>query len=162
VTLYSVYEPSAEAPDLTARADALAFVKDGISWPALFVPALWLIYHRMWIELVVLLAVFGALGWAQTSSNDGTGLLQWSSIALGVLFAFEANDLRRYALERRGYQPAGVAIGRDSEEAELAFFRTWLPQQAKARAPERHSRKETPAAMGGGEPEEVIGLFPRA
>jgi Protein of unknown function (DUF2628) len=161
VTLYSVYEPSAEAPDLTTRADALAFVKEGISWPALFVPALWLIYHRMWIELMVLLAAFGALGWALTYSHDGSDLLQWASIALGVLFAFEANDLRRYALERRGYQLAGVAIGRDSEEAELAFFRTWLPQQTKARVPEHHRRKETPAAMGGGEPEEVIGLFPR-
>ena len=43
------------------RADRLAFVKDGFSWPALFVPLLWLIYHRMWIELIVLGLVYLAL-----------------------------------------------------------------------------------------------------
>ena len=38
MTVYSVYEPPSEAPDLMQRADRLAFVKEGFSWPALFVP----------------------------------------------------------------------------------------------------------------------------
>ena len=52
MTVYSVYEPPTEAPNLTERADRLAFVKEGFSWPALFVPLLWLIYYRMWIEFI--------------------------------------------------------------------------------------------------------------
>ena len=56
----------------------------------------------------------------------------WLSLALVVLFAFEANDLRRAALERRGYK-VGTAIGAGRDFAELAFFRSWLPQQERGR-----------------------------
>jgi len=66
VTAYYVYEPASEAPNVSARAERLDFVKDGISWPALVVPAFWLLYHRMWIELLIYVAAYGALGWAMT------------------------------------------------------------------------------------------------
>ena len=54
-----------------------------------------------------------------------------SCLRLFALFAFEANDLRGAALERRGYRLIGVAEGRDRTDAELSFFETWLPQQRK-------------------------------
>jgi hypothetical protein len=81
-----------------------------------------------------------------------------------VLFAFEANDLRTLALERRGYRFAGVAIGRDRTEAERTFFSSWLPHQTRAAKPERepatgHESRPVAPVRGGGE--EVIGLFPR-
>ena len=83
-----------------------------------------------------------------------------------MLFAFEANDLRAAALERRGYRLAGVASGRDRTEAERSFFTAWLPRQASvARTPARggEPRREQEAAppVQRGEGEEVIGLFPR-
>ena len=161
---YSVYEPPKPAPDLFERADKLAFVKEGFSWPALFVPLLWLIYQRMWIEFFLLLAVYAALQAAFGTDPQGQALAAWASVAVGVLFAFEANDLRTLALERRGYSFAGVAIGRDRTEAERAFFTFWLPQQqTRAPKPERESapsaESKPVAPVRGGE--EVIGLFPR-
>ena len=166
MTVYSVYQPPAEAPDLMQRADRLAFVKEGFSWPALFVPLLWLIYHRMWIELIVLCLIYLALQVVFGSDTQGQALAVWASLAIGVLFAFEANDLRAAALERNGYRLAGVASGRDRTEAERSFFTAWLPQQTSvARAPARVSepRREQDAAppVQRGEGEEVIGLFPR-
>jgi hypothetical protein len=167
VTVYSVYEPGTEAPDIAVRADRLAFVKEGFSWPALLLPALWLIYQRMWVELIVLVLAFAALQWAFGFDQQGQALLGWASLALVVLFAFEANDLRTAALERRGYRLAGVASGRDRTEAERSFFRAWLPQQAKAaRSPERGQERPRAgeaaiASVARGESEEVIGLFPR-
>ena len=162
MTAYYVYEPSSEAPNLSARADALDFVKDGISWAALIVPAFWLIYHRMWIELLVYLAAYAALGWAMTYSQDSSDFLAWVGLALSLLFAFEANDLRRYALERKGYRQLGVAIGGSREAAELSFFRAWLPEQSKsARSPERSPKREALVRVAPNEAEDVIGLFPR-
>jgi hypothetical protein len=166
VTVYSVYEPGKEAPDIAVRADRLAFVKEGFSWPAFFLPALWLIYQRMWIELVVFVIACVALQWAFGLSDQGQALLGWASLALVVLFALEANDLRTAALERRGYRLAGVASGRDRTDAERSFFRAWLPQQVKAargaeRGQERGRDSETPKPATRGEAEEVIGLFPR-
>jgi hypothetical protein len=166
VTVYSVYEPSGEVADLAARAARLAFVKDGFSWLAFLVPALWLLYHRMWIELIAFLAVFSLLPWAFGLDRQSEELIGWISLALIALFAFEANDLRSAALERRGYRLAGVALGRDRTEAELSFFRDWLPRQerearAAERAAERKRDGETPQPIARSEGEEVIGLFPR-
>ena len=118
----------------------------------------------MWLELIVFLVGFAALEWAFGTSDAGKTLFGWVSLGLFVLFAFEANDLRAASLERRGYRLAGVASGRDRGQAELSFFRSWLPEQEKQeRAPER-----TPEKRGSGssqsstraESEEVIGLFP--
>ena len=168
MAVYSVYEPPKAPADIALRAEALAFVKEGFSWIALFVPALWLIYHRMWIELAIFIAIFAVLPFAFGLDRQNEELVGWIGIALVVLFAFEANDLRSASLERRGYRLAGVAMGSDRTEAELNFFRHWLPQQAKAEpavpalalaAAPRHDVKAVPS--GSGEREEVIGLFPR-
>ena len=162
MTAYYVYEPASEAPTVSARADQLDFVKDGISWAALIVPAFWLLYHRMWLELLVYLAAYAALGWAMTYAENGSDFLAWIAIALSLLFAFEANDLRRHALERKGYRQLGVAIGGSRETAELSFFRAWLPEQTSVPAPERRAKRKTSSGVAAPtEAEEVIGLFPR-
>jgi Protein of unknown function (DUF2628) len=170
VTLYSVYEPPAEAPDVVARAEALVFVKEGFSWPALFVPGLWLLYQRMWLELIVFVLVFALLGWVFGGGAAGQTLLGWTSIAIVVLFAFEANNLKGAALERSGYRPVGVAVGRGVDDAELQFLRSWLPRQQGAagerqggqdrRGQTKAPAAQAPAAARGAEGEEVIGLFP--
>ncbi|MGB6970265.1 MAG: DUF2628 domain-containing protein, partial [Methyloceanibacter sp.] len=106
MTVYSVYEPPAKAPDVLARAESLRFVKQGFSWPALFVPGLWLLYQRMWLELILFVALFGVLAWLLGQSEQGQGLLGWLSLGLVVLFAAEASDLRGASLERRGWTHA--------------------------------------------------------
>jgi Protein of unknown function (DUF2628) len=166
VAVYSVYEPPKVAPDLIERSDRLAFVKEGFSWPAFLVPLLWLIYYRMWVEFILLVAVYAALQWAFGSEPQGQALAAWASLGIGVLFASEANDLRTLSLQRRGYQLAGVASGRDRTEAERLFFRAWLPQQqaTPANAAERPELSRATAAQPTApreEGEEVIGFFPR-
>jgi hypothetical protein len=165
VTVYSVYEPSSEAAVLALRADRLAFVKEGFSWIAFLVPALWLFFYRMWLELIVFLVGFAALELAFGTSDQGKTLFGWISLGLFLLFAFEANDLRAASLERRGYRLVGLASGRDRGQAELSFFRTWLPEQEKQartpdHAPEKRETGSSPPSTRG-ESEEVIGLFPR-
>lgn len=167
--VYSVYEPHEEVPDLTARADRLAFVKEGFSWPALLIPAFWLIYQRMWIELAVFVILLAGLQWLFGAGAQGQTMFGWVSFALIVLFAFEANDLRAAALERRGYHFAGIAAGRSREAAELRFFRTWLLRQSRREREAgpglggtERAREQAPYAgpFQGGEGDEVIGLFP--
>jgi hypothetical protein len=166
VTVFAVYEPPVQARDLTERADRLAFVKEGFSWPAFFVPLLWLIYHRMWIELVVLILVYIAMQLAIGTNTEGQTLTAWAGFAISVLFAFAANDLRSASLERRGYRFVAAASGRDRIDAERSFFSLWLPQQEKAAresaaapAPRRDTGAQ--ARLPRGEGEEVIGLFPQ-
>ena len=86
-------------------------------------------------------------------------------MALIVLFAFEANDLLRTVLERRGYRQVGTAVGSGRDAAELGFFQSWLPLQEKGRqrefAPARPSNTNVPASKESGEAGGVIGLFPQ-
>lgn len=172
MTVYSVYEPASDA-DLDARVAKVAFVKEGIAWLALFVPILWLIYHRMWLELVVYLAIFLSLPLFFGTDPAGREMAGWASLALTVVFAFEANDLRCWALRRRGFAFAGTTFGRDRVEAETRFFSRWLPGQEKQTA--GPDARRTPAGMrqtpakgspliptrppSGGD---VIGSFPRS
>jgi len=167
VTVYTVYEPPGDnEADVAARAEKIAFIKDGFSWLALFVPVLWLIFQRMWLELIAFLVVVGCVSWAFGTGDPGRQLGGWVVIGLQLLFAFEANDLRGWALRRRGYQFAGMASGRDRYAAERSFFEGWLPQQR------RPSPSVPPAQKGavtkgakpsrGGDGDEVIGLFPQA
>jgi Protein of unknown function (DUF2628) len=168
VTVYSVYEPSGSDADTQARADKIAFVKEGFNWPALIVPVLWLIYQRMWLELIVFVAVIGMLPFLFGASDAGREAAGWVSIGLTLLFAFEANDLRGWALKRRGYRFSGVVSGRDRIAAERSFFTAWLPEQARAArrivppaiaTPPTGAGAATPRSRGG---DEVIGSFPRA
>ena len=167
MTVYSVYEPAGADADTQTRADRIAFVKEGFNWPALFVPLLWLIFQRMWLELVVFVVVIGFVSWIFGTTEAGQEMAGWVTIALSVLFAFEANDLRAWALERRGYRLAAVTSGRDRREAERAFFTAWLPEQRRAMqrlgspaATKAPKGAITPTRPAGGD--EVIGSFPRA
>ena len=87
MAVYSVYEPPKPPADLALRAEKLAFVKEGFSWPALLVPALWLIYQRMWIELVVFLAIFIVLPFAFGLDQQNEPLIGWISFAGTVMIA---------------------------------------------------------------------------
>ena len=165
MTVYSVYEPPVPETDVIARADRLAVVREGFSWVALLVPLVWLLYHRMWIEFVVLILVYVGLQLAFGGDAQGQALTAWAGLAISVLFAFEANDLRTASLERRGYRLAGVVSGRDRVDAERAFFTKWLPEQERIvpvtpPPPRRDTGTQTPRPRGEGE--EVIGLFPQA
>ena len=172
MTVYSVYEPSSPPSgegdaEAQVRADRVAFVKEGIAWLALFVPILWLIYYRMWLELLAFLVLFLSLPMLLGSDPSGKEIGGWVSLGLTVLFAFEANDLRAWALRRRGFSFAGTASGRDRVEAETRFFSRWLPEQALSQTaipavmpvPAKSAAIVPTRPFGG---DEVIGSFPRS
>ena len=173
MTVYNVYEPpEGDEADTLARANKVTFVKDGFNWVALIVPAFWLLFQRMWIELIVLLVLIAGLQWVFGPGEHGRQVAGWITLALTVLFAFEANDLRGWALQRRGYQFAGTATGRGRDEAERSFFTGWLAEQtrrARALKPAGDPSAplvstplvSTPLASRSGDTDEVIGSFPR-
>ena len=120
MAIYTVLAPPPRDGDPAQEALNTAFVKDGFSWSALFFAAPWMIYRRMWLTLVVYVAVMAALGYAMQRAGGDFG----ASVVLLVhlLFALEANNLRRWTLERRGFRLVAVAEGRNIEEAEIRYF----------------------------------------
>lgn len=95
----------------------LVLVKEGFSWPAFFFGGFWALAHRLWWTALVLFALAIAVEAALMAfSVDATSAFV---VSLGVAVAVGslANDLRRRALERRGFAFAGVVAGDNRDHA---------------------------------------------
>ena len=155
--LYTVLAPvGGDRP--AADAMDLVFVKEGFCWPALFVPELWLIFRRMWLVLLIDIAVIA--GVSLVGERIGEPLAAVFLVAARLLFALEGNELRRWTMRRRGYALVGVAGGDSLSEAEVRFFsdrRMPAPDEPGPHPPAPPAQ----AAYTPDEAGEVVGLFPR-
>jgi hypothetical protein len=126
---FTVHEPATPAPDRMDRAESLVFVKEGFTWSAAIFTPLWMIVNRLWWPLVGYVIAIGTL--------EGIRLLEvvpatWPSLvslALHILVGFEADTLRRWSLDRRGWTMQGSVSGKSAAECERRFFDRWLPDQ---------------------------------
>jgi len=96
----------------TRAGAAPVLVREGFSWGALFFGPLWLAAHRAWIAAVLALAA-SVLVVALATDGIAASLL----LALTVLLGVSGNDLRRWALDRRGYLLSQVVVARNEIEA---------------------------------------------
>jgi len=158
---YTVHAPAgADAPE------RFTFVKDGISWPALFVPILWILWHRLWLTLIGAIIFVLLIAWTERLANDEIAAIL--AILGVILFALEANNIRRLSLARRGWRDAGSSFGKNIEEAEIRFFHDWGRAAAPVPPAERREAMKRAAyatpdrrdrsAKDADEP--IFGLFP--
>ena len=112
-----------EAPHGKAGApeERIEVIRDGFSFWAFVFPFFWLLWHRLWIEAVLVLAA-GAV----TGMVGSWPAFEFMSSALAVLISLfvglEANNLRIAALRRRGWSESAVIEAGSRAEAELRFF----------------------------------------
>ena len=125
---FTVHEPLDPATDLLKRADQLVFVKEGVAWFALFFPLLWLLVQRMWLVLVLFILAGIGVSFATVQLGGNEQIASWAFIALTLLFAVQANDLRRWNLSRRGYRMVAAVAGRNRDECERRFFADWAEE----------------------------------
>jgi len=122
-------------PSLPGGDPDLDLVKEGFSWPALLLGPLWILWHRLWLVLVGWLAAEATLAAAIMIFDLADGRETVLAVALAVLFAMHANDLRRWTLRRRGYRFAGVVVAPNLRAAERRVFEEWPPSSLHAIAP---------------------------
>jgi len=102
------------------ESDRLAFVPDRFSFLAFAFSIVWLLVHRMWLVLLGYLAVTLVFELIALAVNSGAvGIV---TFLVSLLFGFEAQALRRWSLEKKGWRMIGVANGADLAEAELRFL----------------------------------------
>jgi hypothetical protein len=161
---FTIYMP----PDLSGdeAAERAAFVKDGFCWPALFIPVVWLLWHRLWLVLVAYLIAVTAIGALQIIAGEGAVTI--ILIAFAFYFAAEANNARRWSLSRHGWSRVGEAFGRNRAEAEVRYFtRHERPDEgdhgtAPVSAKPAWTRVTAAAPVTGRDPDAagILGLFP--
>jgi hypothetical protein len=126
---FTVHEPPDPPADRIDRAEKLVFIKDGFSWAAALFGPLWMIVNRLWWALLGFVVVVGSLQLVGRLGAVDQGWVALAGFAVNVLVGFEADTLRRWALERRGWRTLGAVSGRTYAECERRFFEAWLPAQ---------------------------------
>ena len=154
---YTVHAPAGESE---ARRSASLFVKDGFSWPAFFVPLLWILWHRLWLTLVWYVVFVLVVAW--------TGRLAGDDVAPSSPFSARCSSrLRRTTSAGCRWKTAAGArsassFGKDLDEAEARFFATRSGARGRRSTGARRSRarptppEHRPAATD----EPILGLFP--
>jgi Protein of unknown function (DUF2628) len=153
--LYSVHAP----PEEPLAPERFLFIKEGISWPALFLPVIYILWHRMWLTLVYYIVYLLVIAWIGRLAGQDMATL--AALLGGILFALEANNLRRLSLERRGWREVGGTSGRRYGEAEARFFTRWSGEVEPAPRSETPPRPPSqPEAHDPATEEPIFGLFP--
>lgn len=116
---WTVHAPEGDLGAAIA-ADRLVFAREGFAWWALWLPFLWAPFHRLWLVSLGWLGVAASIQAIDVLVSEVAGTVL--SLAFALWFAAEAQDLRRWTLERRGWRLIGLASGADLDEAEARFF----------------------------------------
>lgn len=97
-----------------------AFVRDGFAFLAFLVPWLWLLWHRLWVEALVAVAI--ALGLSLLGTLSGYAVAgSLLSLLVSIYVGLEGAALRIAALRRRGWAEWGVVEADTAEDAETKF-----------------------------------------
>ncbi len=135
VVTYTVHEPAEPEADRLDRADQLQFVKDGFSWLTALCPPLGLAAQSLWIPA----ALYLLIAWAIAALIGSAGIdAAWTMLivfALNVFLGFEVSTLKRWMLDRQGWQMLGSVNGSSLVECERRFLESWLPSQPIIRGP---------------------------
>lgn len=118
MTTYSAYLPPSHASGNPQ--DGFRVIADAKAPFALIFPPFWLAWHRLWLELLVYVAISFAVFWFGSQfPNPATSIL---SLLPGLYLMLEGSELIRANLERRGWQYSGIIQAANREEAEIRFL----------------------------------------
>lgn len=127
--VYTVHEQPQPPADRLDRAVELVFIKEGFSWAAFLLAPFWMLANRMWWPLllyVVALIGLQSSAWLIGVAPGWVGLIV---IGIHLAIGLEADSIRRWWLDYRGWTEVGAITGRTFAECQRRFFETWLPLQ---------------------------------
>jgi hypothetical protein len=87
-------------------------VREAFSWGAFILGPLWLAAQRAWIAAAISLAVFVLIG--TFAAEPAGGIL---ALGFALILGWTAHDLRRWALENRGYLLVHVLAAGSADDA---------------------------------------------
>lgn len=128
---YTVHEAPNPPADRLQRAEGLVFVREGFSWLAALFAPLWMLWHRMWLVLLLYLVAATALDVALVEAGVNTQWVALANFAVHLAIGFEAGSLRRWSLQRKRWKMLGVVTGHSETDCERRFFHAWLDGNGK-------------------------------
>ncbi len=126
---YTVHEPPEPHGDRLERAEALVFVPEGFSWGAALLTPFWLLAHGLWLGLVGYIGLVTISQLLVSAAGLPSQIGGWLMMGVHLLIGYEADSLRRWSLERRGFHTIATVNGQSVEDCERRFFDAWLDGQ---------------------------------
>jgi hypothetical protein len=168
MSVYAVYEPPLRAYEPFSDPMGFAFVRDGFYFLAFLLTPFWMIWHRLWLSLVIYLIGSALLETVLRQAGASVFATGFVAVLISLLIGLEGATLRRWSLRRRGYREAGFVRGDGLADAERRFFAAWTsrPQPDKPDRPrsdkmqQARSSAATAPPPARAEPSGIIGLFP--
>lgn len=167
---FAVLEPPGDADTAIWQADRFIFLHEKFSLSAFLFGPLWMIWRRLWQELLVYLAALVAIGSGLYLLDVGGSATILIFGLIQLLLGLEATTLVRGMRVRYGWRDCGVVIADDLDLAERRFFGDRVARRAAARAavpgttpgfPGSSAPPPPPPPLPGGPSgPDVIGLFP--
>jgi hypothetical protein len=165
MSIYTVHQPPLSAADPLTAAERFAFVRDGFSFWAFVAAAPWMLWHRMWLVLLIYVAAAVGIDKAMYYAGVPVAIIIVVGLLGSVLIGIEASTLRRFALDSGGWEKIGIVSGHDREDAEQRFFHAWLrtalAKPTKPPEPSASASYPAPSAARMPQSPDVIGLFPK-
>ena len=161
MTVYMVFEPPRGGDDTVAHAERIVFVRDRFNWPAFLLGPRWLLWHRLWLGLVLYVVLTGALGVALRVLGAGGGGRGLATLLVALLLGFEGASLRRRKLLFRRWRDRGIVIGDDLEAAERRFFDRYVVAETTREMELALAAPRPPSPPPPASAPDVVGLFPQ-
>jgi Protein of unknown function (DUF2628) len=159
MSVYTIHQPPLRAAEALPDPERFVFVRDGFDFWAFLLAPLWMLWHRLWLVLLIYLVVIVGVESAMDFAGVGAAGSAFAALLIAFLVGAEASTLRRFTLDRRGYRQVGVVGGTNAEAAERRFFDAWT----KAGADRRSGPAAPPAAPRMPpmpQAPDIVGLFP--
>jgi Protein of unknown function (DUF2628) len=169
---FAVLEPPGYH-DTAERADRFIFLHERFSPGAFLLGPLWMIWQRLWLELLVYLAGVAAIGYGLYALGVGWPAVILALSLIQLFLGLEATTLVHGMRVRRGWRDGGVVIADDLDLAERRFFDDRVALRSAVRAaaaPPGFTPPSTPGLLNPGPlagappgPSQpgVVGLFPK-
>ena len=155
---YVVMEPHSGSGRGTGRERAV-LVRDGFHLLAFLVPALWLLFNRLWLETLLVVAVSVVLSVAGSYAGLGPAAPALSFI-VALYVGLEGPALRLAALRRRGWREWGVVEADNAADAEIRYLAGDATYQDEAPTAQVPSPGPSPAQSAPRPPAgPALGLF---
>ena len=159
---YTLHVPADAVPGVPEALEHAELVPERFSWLAFGFTFLWFFFQRLWLAGLLVLDGLAALHGLLNLLDVHPAASVIAQILADTLIGLEANNLRRWTYNRRGYPARALVLAGSREEAEAKAFRHWL-QDTPVRAPAPPPRPSASVPAAAPVPyrsEPVLGLFP--
>ena len=116
--IYTVHEK----PDAREPSDRIVLVREGFAFWAFVLTVLWLLHHRCWRMAAVYVLLLASVEYAGRTLGLNALTLGVLQLGLQCWLGMVANDARRAALARSGYDEIAVVCAESQLLAERRYF----------------------------------------